>query len=176
VTDTCEAPNCSEPATHTVGVTYPDLPPESWRLCRAHDAQLKLDVVRSRPKKPPEVEEAGRPNAVRCGACGREIDQPAGTPFDERIPCPDCGSTTRAISAWPTGSLTLHSRLGTKTRRAGSKRWTGRSSGGDSYTHDLEAWGQRSLLIDEETDSYREVIELWDGTTIEGMAALKDHR
>jgi hypothetical protein len=72
--------------------------------------------------------------------------------------------------------LTLHSTLGTKIRRAGANRWTVRSRGGDSYTHDLEASGQRSPLIDEETDSYREVIELWDGTTIESMAALKDHR
>ena len=174
--DTCEAPDCPDPATHTIDVTFPDLDSEHWRLCRDHDRLLKSDVTHGRPKKPPVVAPPARPNEVRCGTCGREIDQPSFTPVDERIPCPDCGSPTRWITAWLTDSVATHDSVSTRLRRSGSPGWAVKTVGGDSYTHDLEAWGRLGRTVDRENDVYREVIELWDGTRIESTASLANHQ
>lgn len=43
---------------------------------------------------------------VHCGQCGAEIDQPPDVPTEQRIPCPECGSTTRIVEL----AATLHSR------------------------------------------------------------------
>jgi hypothetical protein len=32
---------------------------------------------------------------VRCGNCGRKLDESASLPPEQREPCPDCGSTSR---------------------------------------------------------------------------------
>lgn len=61
-------------------------------------------------------------------------------------------------------------------RRPGKGGLLARSTAGDDYTHDLEAWGQRQLTLDMEGDKYREVIELFDGTRIESSARLSDHK
>jgi DNA-directed RNA polymerase subunit RPC12/RpoP len=34
---------------------------------------------------------------VLCGECGNEIDERSDTPAEERTPCPNCGSTSRAF-------------------------------------------------------------------------------
>jgi hypothetical protein len=36
---------------------------------------------------------------VRCGECGTRLDESSGLAFEEREPCPQCGSTRRAFEA-----------------------------------------------------------------------------
>lgn len=71
--------------------------------------------------------------------------------------------------------MPFRSSAGTNVKRSGKGGWALDTTGGDDYTRDLEAWGQRALTKDSENGLYREVIELWDGTRIESTARLSDH-
>lgn len=172
--NTCEWPACQSLGTHTVHIHFPDLPDETWRVCRHHDRVLKIHAVRSRPKRPPVVE-AAIPNVVRCGDCGRVLEERSDVAVHERRPCPDCGSSVRNTDAQLSETLTLHEKVRVKVKRSGKGGWILDTTGGDDYTHDLEAWGKRELTNDREKGVYREVIELWDGTRIESTARLSDH-
>lgn len=171
----CDWPGCRDDATHSVSITFPDLPTEQWHVCREHDRQLKLSAVRSRPRKPPGVEEAV-PNVVRCGRCKRVIDEPSTLAPELRSRCPDCGSTTRLIEAYLFGRLEVHDSLDVRKKTPGKGGWVFATSGGDDYTRDLDAWGTRGLTRDREHDVYREDIVLWDGTRIVSTARLSDHK
>jgi restriction system protein len=48
---------------------------------------------------------------VRCQECGVEINQPGITPIEERVPCPACGSTRRAISVRAEDTILVSSRV-----------------------------------------------------------------
>jgi hypothetical protein len=62
-----------------------------------------------------------------------------------------------------------------RVKRAGKRGWVRDARSGDDYSHYLDAWGKRELIIDREHDLYREVIELFDGTRITSTARLADH-
>lgn len=82
----CDWDGCGEIGTHAVAISFPDLPTERWDVCGAHDRQLKLAAVLSRPKKP-AVPPGSLRDVVRCDGCGMVLD--------ERPPCPACGSRSR---------------------------------------------------------------------------------
>jgi len=172
--DTCEWPSCQSPGTHKVEVRFPDLPGETWLVCRLHDHTLKGQAVRSRPKKSPVVERAVQ-NVVRCDSCERVLEERSDAALGERRPCPHCGSSVRRIEVQVFEALTVHEKVGVKVKRSGKGGWILNTTSGDEYTNDLEAWGKRALTTDRERNVYREVIELWDGTRIESTARLSDH-
>lgn len=157
-------------------VSFPGQSVETWRVCRAHDRDLKLQAVRSRPMKPPHVEVPVPANAVRCGGCGQALEEPFDLPAEQRMPCPNCESTSREKAVWLADSLSFHSSLRARTKAPGKGGWMFDTQSGDDYTQDLDAWGRRELTKDRAGDLYREVIELWDGTRIESTARLRDHR
>lgn len=170
---TCEAPDCAAASTHVVTIAPAGEPETTTRLCRAHDRSLKTDTVRNRPRKPAEVL-VEVPNVVRCGACGQLIGEPSSLDPLLRQACPVCESKSRAIQVYLNDTLSFHESISTKLHPSGGK-WTVKSEGGDSYTRGLEAWGHLERVVDRPTDSYREVIELWDGTRIVSVAKLSDH-
>jgi hypothetical protein len=61
---------------------------------RAQAAEERLPLVNSLPPLPAKVPE-GAVVQVRCGGCGRVLDEPAATPRPARLPCPKCGSLAR---------------------------------------------------------------------------------
>lgn len=164
---------CPSLGTHTVLIHFPQMLDETWLVCREHDRQRKVQAVRSRPKRPPEVEET-RPNVVRCSGCDRVLEEPSDAAV--RGPCPHCGSLARRIEVYAFDSATAHEGVRVRARRTGKTAWFLATTTGDDYTRDLVAWGKRELTMDREKDLYREVIELWDGTRIESTARLSDHR
>lgn len=171
----CEWSGCDEIGTHKLEIHFPDLADETWLVCRDHEDELKLLVVRTRPKKPQPVDAPVPPPAVHCAGCGQLLAEHPNVA--QRTPCLSCGSLGRNIALDVADSVTMHSSVGSKLERAGSRKgeWAVKTVGGDSYTRDLEAWGTFSRTMSQETDSYREVIELWDGTRIESSARLTDH-
>lgn len=46
-------------------------------------------------------------SAVKCGECGKSLDEPPGTAVAQRAPCPDCGSTSRAFEVGIATTLRL---------------------------------------------------------------------
>lgn len=159
----CEWEPCREPATHTVEITFPDQPTETWRVCRSHDRQLKMSAVRSRPAAPPRVEIPTHAH-VECGQCHRPIDEPPDLPVDARNRCPECGSIVRHFGVSISETLALRDSLRARTKRAGKGGWILDTRDGDDYSRDLAAWSKRQLTVDRDRDEYREVIELFDGT------------
>jgi hypothetical protein len=170
----CEWSGCEAPATHTVDVEIPDLDPETWSLCRRHDREIKLKVVRSRPKKPIAVVEA-IPNVVRCGGCLALLDERSDVAAGDRRPCSDCGSLVRNIELHVSDSVEMHDSVQVVHKAEGKGAWITKTRAGDNYTRDLEAWGARGLTLDRSSDLYSERIELWDGTRVESKARLSDH-
>lgn len=144
-------------------IVFPGQEEETWRVCRAHDRDLKLQAVRSLPRKPSQVDDT-TPNVVRCGGCRRVLEERSDVAVDRRRPCPVCGSTVRNIEVHLADSLSLHESLRARTKTPGKGGWMLDTQSGDAYTRDLGAWGKRALTRDREHDLYREVIELWDGT------------
>ncbi len=81
---------------------------------------------------------------------------------------------SRSINVEVGGTMSFHSSLHVRARHS-KGGWFVRTKTGDDYTRDLEAWGKRELMIDNEHDRYREVIDLYDGARLESNARLRDH-
>lgn len=173
----CEWPSgCKEPATHTDTITFPEESdqPEVWEVCRQHDRDLKLQAVRSRPKaqpNPPTPPIFG----VRCGGCKRELEEPMDLRPEQRQPCPTCGSVLRDKSVSISETIASHDSLEAEVTPGGKGRWMVKVRSGDDYTRDLAAWGKLGRTIDRASDTYHEVIELYDGTKFASVARLSDH-
>ena len=113
---------------------------------------------------------------VTCGSCGRPLPATENEPWEGRQPCPDCGSSVRAIAVGAADSLTLQSSLGLKLRRADSPRVVQEQSVGAALSAD-GSWVEKSTLHDREADRYLEHVVGPDGTVIhheEGR--LSQHR
>jgi DNA-directed RNA polymerase subunit RPC12/RpoP len=171
----CEWPECVETGTHTVEIAFTEGDRETWWICRAHDRVVKLQAVRSRPPRPSEAK--SEPTlTVLCGHCKRALDEQTDVKVEDRQTCPDCGSLRRHVELHVTDSATIYEWVRVRKKAAGKGGWMVETRTGDDYTHNLDAWGRRSLTIDRENDRYREVIQLYDGTVITSTARLRDHR
>jgi hypothetical protein len=166
---------CTDDATHTVTIAFPDSPTETWHVCRLHDRTLKNQAVWSRSAAPTPAEEISE-TEVHCGQCGAELSESANIPAANRGPCPSCGSYKRDFEVRFSATLHFHDCVRARKKTPGRGGWIVVSRTGDDYTHALGTWGTRELLTDRERDLYREVIVLHDGTRIESVAKLRDHR
>ena len=174
---TCDWPDCGEPGTHRVLFNYSDGRTETRRVCRDHDDAVKAKVRQNVGPKPTDPPANQLPATVACGECGCILDESQSLPVEQRQPCLDCGSTKRQIRVTIEERLELHDSLAVTGTRAGqpNRKWFQRSASGDSFTRDHDAWGGRIVEMNRETDSYREALVFWDGTTLESTARLRDH-
>lgn len=171
---TCEWVGCTDAATHTVDISFPEGVRETWQICRAHDRELKIQVVRNRPKAPP-APGTSTSIGVYCGECQQPLDESSSLPDDERQPCPHCGSLRRLHKITIVETLAVHESLRVRSKQPGKGRWMRDLRTGDDYSRYLEGWGERVLDMNREQDTYREVIKLHDGTSLESKARLTDH-
>ena len=96
---------------------------------------------------------------VRCGNCGRELDEPPSTPVAERQPCPECGSTVRRAEVGISSStVTARSTLSFKARRAGRGRPFTEGKVADDLHRKSGRWLRLERIIDRARDWYREII------------------
>jgi len=171
---TCEWAGCADAATHMVDISFPEGVHETWHVCRAHDRELKLQVVRSRPKAPPRTD---TPPSIEvcCGECQQPLDESSSLPDDERQPCPNCGSLRRLHKITFFETLAAHDSLRLRSKQPGKGGWMRDFRTGDDYSRYLEGWGTRVLDMNREQNSYLEAITLHDGTSLESRARLTDH-
>jgi hypothetical protein len=167
--------NCTNAATHMVCITFPGEPTENWRVCRAHDRELKKLAVASRVPRPPDPDPPQPAPRVQCSQCGRALQELPSTPIDEREPCPTCGSVIRTVCVTAVETIRVHEQVRIRSKRPGKGGWLKDVKTGDDYTRDLQAWGGRTLESDSEHNQYREHITLYDGTVIESTARLSNH-
>ena len=173
----CEWPGgCLETGTHSVTIAFPNTPAEAWLVCRSHDRALKYQAITSRgpaPAPPPTPVAV----ALSCRKCGAVLDQSAQRPEGgEAPPCPHCGSNETHITIGISETMGFKESLRIRTKEPGKGGWIVESRSGDDYTRLLESWGRRELTTDRRNNTYREVVELHDGTRVESTAALRDHR
>lgn len=170
----CEWESCASIANHMVCVTFPNEPTEIWRVCRAHDRELKNLAVAGRLPSSPDPKPPSGPT-VHCSQCDRALDESVSAEASARAPCPYCASTVRTIRVTLTDTVTVHESLRVRAARPGKGGWLKDVRSGDDYTRTLGAWGERTLELDREHNHYRELIKLYDGTVIESSARLSDH-
>jgi hypothetical protein len=85
---------------------------------------------------------------MRCGDCGRELDEPASTPVPGRRPCPQCGSMVRLAEVGIGSTLTLRSMLAFKARHAGPGRPFAEGKVGDDLHRKSGHWFRLERIID----------------------------
>ncbi len=170
----CEWENCPALSTHTVVIRFPDIEPETWRVCRAHDRLLKLQAVRSRPRTTPEPD-APPVATPQCGQCRRVLVEPTDLADEDCPPCPDCGSSSRHLHLAISERATVHEVVRVRRKALGWGGWRVDVRTGDDYTRDLAAWGKLERTKDRDGNLYREVIDLYDGTCITSTGRLSDH-
>jgi hypothetical protein len=171
----CERGNCPGSASHLVYIWFPDEPDQIWRVCRAHDRELKIAFVARRTPKPPDPAPIQKPPAVHCRQCDLFLGDSSVLAAESRQPCPDCGSTEKHVRVWSFETISIHEQVGVRSTRPGQSGWLKDTKDGESYTRALDAWGQRTLEKDREHNLYRELIKLYDGSWLESTAMLTDH-
>jgi hypothetical protein len=172
----CDRGNCTEPATHLVYIWFPDEPDEIWRVCRAHDRELKRTFVARRTPKPPGPAPLQDDlSGVYCKQCDLFLGDSSVLAAVSRKPCPDCGSTERLVRIAAAETVTAYSNVRLRSRQPGKGGWLKEAKDGDDFTRDLAAWGQRTLEKDREHNLYRELIKLYDGSWLDSTAMLDNH-
>ena len=112
--------------------------------------------------------------SVACNVCGTPISEPASTPPDERRPCPNCGSTARAISVWAGDALELRDSIRVKHKRRGFKgKNSGKSKGGLMTDQEVGwqksadgTWVHKVSVFDRINDRRYELVTTEDGTVL----------
>jgi len=144
-------------------------------VCRAHDRSLKLAFSTGRPR-PKQAKAPPSLPRVHCRGCDQPLDEAVADVRDEVArPCPSCGSLERHVRVSLSDFGFAHESMRVRAMQPGVAGWLKETSSGDSYTRDLDAWGHRTLEKDRENNQYRELIELYDGSSLESTAMLDDH-
>lgn len=94
-----------------------------------------------------------------CGECGVELEESPSLPHESRMPCPACGSITRAIQVSISESIVVREKLGMKGKRAGEKKSYIESISGDDLHRKTGKWMKLSRLIDRENNVYKEEVK-----------------
>jgi hypothetical protein len=97
---------------------------------------------------------------VKCADCGAILNEPDNTPIDERIPCPACGSKSRAFEELdlPLDIGWYPLVIGKVWNKSKSKKPLRKFKSGDDFTHNTGKWSDLKRTIDHEKDEYEELI------------------
>jgi len=96
---------------------------------------------------------------INCGNCGLQLDEDTSAPAETRLPCPSCGSITRAIHVTIRDMVTFKEKLGLKGRHADGGKPFIEQIQGDDLHRDTGTWRRLSRVIDRENDKYHEVVK-----------------
>jgi hypothetical protein len=97
--------------------------------------------------------------AVKCGNCGKELEEEPTIFVESRRPCPNCGSTTRLFEAATNGKLPLYSKLGIKARHGNKGKPFIEQIVGDDLQHKTGKWMKLQRIIDRAKNWYREIVQ-----------------
>lgn len=96
---------------------------------------------------------------VKCGNCGKLLDEDASSPIENRRPCPECGSKTRVVSIEMDGTVTVHSKLGMKARHTQKGRPFLEQITGDDLHRKTGKWMKVQRVIGRAKNWYREIVQ-----------------
>ena len=96
---------------------------------------------------------------VYCGNCGLKLEEDASAPIESHLPCPSCGSMTRAVYMTVSDVVTCKEKRKTKARRLGKGKPSIEQVQGDDLHRDTGTWRTLSRVIDRENDEYHEIVK-----------------
>jgi hypothetical protein len=96
---------------------------------------------------------------VKCGNCGKLLDEEPTTSVENRRPCPECGSTARAFEVAVSGSLPLHRQLKLKARHGIKGKPFMEQTVGDDLHRKTGRWMKLHRVIDRAKNWYREIVQ-----------------
>jgi hypothetical protein len=95
---------------------------------------------------------------VRCGNCKQELNEAAGTQPEKRLPCPLCGSTSRAFDETIVEHVVLSANVGMKAKhKDGGKPFIEQKSE-KGFNRDRNKPVNITRVIDRQNDKYKEEI------------------
>ena len=115
---------------------------------------------------------------ARCGSCGEPIDESADVPIEDRVPCPQCGSTTRKFSEHLKVKAKAQVGLKFKHKRPGSKKPITEGFTGRDLRKSVGDFVDKEQRFDRGKDRrYREKIVTDSGEVIRDVdEPLSEHR
>lgn len=98
-------------------------------------------------------------STVRCKNCELHLDSDLGVrSADQRVPCPQCGSTFRIFELQITASVVAEGHLGHRLRSPGKGKWKRQEHGGDSFFRKDGRWHKLVRILDRAKNWYYEHI------------------
>jgi hypothetical protein len=94
----------------------------------------------------------------RCQNCNQEIDEPANIKPEDRLPCTNCASTSRALSISVHEVVHIHEMLNLKGRQGTGGRPLMEQRVGDDLHRKTGRWLKIERVIDRIKDWYKELI------------------
>ena len=95
---------------------------------------------------------------IKCGKCKVVLKESSDIQPAQRLPCPECGSTSRAFEITMYASIDIKVKERIKGKHAGEKEHFIIEVSGDDLFRDMGMWVKLSRAIDRDHDSYYEVI------------------
>jgi hypothetical protein len=105
-------------------------------------------------------------DTISCAACRIELAEPLGLDAERRPPCPQCGSTSRALAMTIHDSVKVRDRLGMSARSPGEKRPFIEQVVGEELRRSVGDWVKKERVIDRRNDRYLETVTEQDSTVI----------
>jgi hypothetical protein len=97
-------------------------------------------------------------DTVKCGKCGQELSEPTIVSLENRVPCPYCGSLSRAYFASVHETMTAREKIGMKGKRGGKGKPFIETTSGDDLHKTTGKWNRLERVIDRENNLYSEKI------------------
>ena len=105
---------------------------------------------------------------VHCAQCGSVIPEPPGLPVEERMPCPECGSTTRRFSKTLSETVSVRAFLDGKKKspkHPSRKRVRVHLQVGDQIEHKTGRWVFKERRVDKDATPARYFERITDPRT-----------
>ena len=94
------------------------------------------------------------PGSVSCGECGQPIDEDRNLPPEQRRPCPECQSLTRAFDVSARSDVVVGQKIGLKQKRPGFKKPIREIISGDDLFRLTGKLNKLDQVIDRENNLY----------------------
>jgi len=115
---------------------------------------------------------------VRCGQCNTVLDERSDVKVEQRIPCPNCHSLSRAFKVELHDEIKVFDQLKTKVKSPENKKPVYESIHGEEVSQSNPANIIKDRIIDRRNDRYYErIIDTITGNIIhEDEGRLSDHQ
>ena len=106
-----------------------------------------------------EKKTSANSSGVYCGNCGLKLEEDSSATTENRLPCPLCGSMTRAIKVAVLDVASCKEKLKTKARPQGRRKPSYEHVKGDDFHRDTKTWRHLDRVIDHDNDEYHEIVK-----------------